>query len=365
MYKVYFAEDEERVRRAIVDTVDWESVDFKVCGESGDGETALREVLERKPDVLITDIKMPMMDGLELSRLVKKELPNTVILILSGYDEFSFTHQAIRIGVSDYILKPIVPAKLLQALGRAAEEIEQQKDEQRKRRIMQDNLFSRIDDLDPANLTDIRPVINRYAVTDFVKTAERTEINSFAAQQAALIWESAHYNRLYFLCCLYDIFTTLSDAAASIGITAGPMKSFLRPEDDIPSRQALENILKTTLERIIAARDELADSKSQLVSRARLYMENHHNDPDLSLSAVAHAVNVAPNYLSALINRESGQSFSEYLNQLRIKHAMELLRSSSESLSEIARQVGYNDPYYFSKMFKKTLGVSPREFKKM
>ena len=121
MLRVYFVEDEAMVRRAIIDTVNWEKADIEVCGQADNGEIALPEILALKPDVLITDIKMPFMDGLELSRLVKHDLPDTLVMILSGYGEFDFTHRAIHVGVFDYILKPVTPEKLLQALNRAAQ----------------------------------------------------------------------------------------------------------------------------------------------------------------------------------------------------------------------------------------------------
>lgn len=365
MYKLYFAEDEVCVRRAIIDTVDWNSAGFSVCGESGNGEQALREVLQQKPDVLITDIKMPGMDGLELSRLAKKELPNLVIIIISGYDAYVFTHEAIQIGVTDYILKPITVMKLLKALNRAVEQIEQYKDERRKQTIMQSRWVNGSMRLGSEELINVHQVVDRGAILDFVKTAEYTEIQTFAKRQAKQIWEIGQDNSMYFLCSIYDVLATLSDAVSSMGITVGGTGLLLQPGEEIASQEELEQFLISCLERIIRTRDKMADSKSQLVNRARLYMEEHHSEAELSLTSVASAMNVAPNYLSALINRESGQSFSEYLNELRIRHAMEMLRSSTDSLSDIAKKVGYNDAYYFSKIFKKTLGVSPREFKKM
>ena len=85
MVKVFLVEDESIIRRGIRDNIAWESHGFEFVGEAGDGEYAYPLILNTKPDILITDIKMPFMDGLELSRLVKKSLPKTRIIILSGY----------------------------------------------------------------------------------------------------------------------------------------------------------------------------------------------------------------------------------------------------------------------------------------
>ena len=106
MIKVFLVEDEFTIRESIKKTVHWESEGFELVGEAGDGELAYPMILASQPDILLTDIRMPFMDGLELSKLVKKELPEIKILILSGYDDFSYAQDAIRIGVEDYLLKP-------------------------------------------------------------------------------------------------------------------------------------------------------------------------------------------------------------------------------------------------------------------
>ena len=107
MIKVFLVEDEVVIRDAIKNSIDWEQEGYEFVGEASDGELALPMILKEKPDILITDIRMPFMDGLELSRLVKKELPDTNIIILSGYDEFEYAKEAIKIGVEEYLLKPI------------------------------------------------------------------------------------------------------------------------------------------------------------------------------------------------------------------------------------------------------------------
>lgn len=118
MIKVFLVEDEVVIRDAIKNSIDWEQEGYEFVGEASDGELALPMILKEKPDILITDIRMPFMDGLELSRLVKKELPDTNIIILSGYDEFEYAKEAIKIGVEEYLLKPISSNVLLEHLGR-------------------------------------------------------------------------------------------------------------------------------------------------------------------------------------------------------------------------------------------------------
>lgn len=123
MLKVFLAEDEFIIREGIKNNIDWQAHGYEFCGEASDGELAFPLIQKLKPDILITDIKMPFMDGLALSRLVKKELPETEIIFLSGYEEFDYAKEAIQIGVARYLLKPINGDALLAEVDIVAEDI--------------------------------------------------------------------------------------------------------------------------------------------------------------------------------------------------------------------------------------------------
>lgn len=116
MYKVFLVEDEIVMREGLRNAINWEQYGFTYIGDAADGEMALPLIREIKPDILITDIRMPFMDGLALSALVRKEMPDTKIAIISGYDDFTYAQQAINIGVEQYLLKPITKGKMIEAL---------------------------------------------------------------------------------------------------------------------------------------------------------------------------------------------------------------------------------------------------------
>ena len=99
MIKVFLVEDEYVIREGIKKNIDWQAHGYEFCGEAGDGELAFPMIQEIRPDIVITDIRMPFMDGLALSRLIKKEFPETEIIILSGYEEFEYAKEGIKIGV--------------------------------------------------------------------------------------------------------------------------------------------------------------------------------------------------------------------------------------------------------------------------
>ena len=111
MYKVFLIEDEIVIREALERMIPWNEYGFELVGKAKDGEIALPMIRKTKPDVLITDIKMPFMDGLTLSGIVKKEIPEIRIVIVSGYDDFEYARKAIALGVDDYLLKPAIMSR--------------------------------------------------------------------------------------------------------------------------------------------------------------------------------------------------------------------------------------------------------------
>ena len=127
MLKIFLAEDEVVVRETIKRIIPWEELGFELVGEAADGEMALPLLIRQHPDLLITDIKMPFMDGLTLARLAKKEIPGLKVVILSGYDDFNYAKQAIGIGVEDYLLKPITKNALIERLSEIRSRYEHEK----------------------------------------------------------------------------------------------------------------------------------------------------------------------------------------------------------------------------------------------
>jgi two-component system response regulator YesN len=140
MYKIVIVDDEEIVREGIRDNVEWAALGLEFAGEAEDGLQAYELVKKQNPDILLVDICMPHMDGLEFSRLVKDTHPDCKVIIVTGYDEFDYAQQAIRLGVDDYILKPITCAELTELLEKVVKELDLEKMQQREVRHLKEQL---------------------------------------------------------------------------------------------------------------------------------------------------------------------------------------------------------------------------------
>ena len=139
-YKVFLVEDEIVAREGIRDKVNWATAGFAFVGEAPDGEVALPLIENLQPDLLITDIKMPFMDGLQLSKIVRERMPWVKIVILSGHDEFNYAQSAVKLGVSEYLLKPITAVEIRHVLQRIAALLDQEQAEREKLKQLQSQI---------------------------------------------------------------------------------------------------------------------------------------------------------------------------------------------------------------------------------
>jgi two-component system, response regulator YesN len=127
MKKIFLLDDEVQVREGIKNSIDWKKEGFIYCGDASDGEIALPLVEKYQPEIVITDIKMPFMDGLEFSRIIREKMPAVKIIILSGHDEFEYAREAMRVQITEYCLKPISANELLKILHKVSHQIDQER----------------------------------------------------------------------------------------------------------------------------------------------------------------------------------------------------------------------------------------------
>lgn len=529
MYKVFLVDDEVIIREGIRDNVKWENTDFIFAGSASDGEMAIPMIQKIKPDILITDIKMPFMDGLQLSKIVKKTIPDMKIIILSGHDEFNFAREALSIGVEEYLLKPVRSASLLEVLERTAKQIESEKNQKMSMENIKKQLekyvpyardkfleeltmgmvssaeviencehfnidilseyyiaeiieiessgedeenerqndiaaFSRdieeeasIDkDIIKFNKSYTESVLiikgndcellrkKAYSIADrikrkfeehssnkitvcignarerikgitqsykdaevvksykyiygknritgfdslkidlfgrkeivnlrkvdigsFMKCGTSSEIEKFTDSYISNINEAEISSPLYIHYVYIDIMLKACEYINELG---GYGKKIL-PEasnvekvlSEISYLDELREKIVMILKRVFEYRDNNAENKyGSIIIKAKEYINKCYSDADISLNTVASYVNVSPSHFSTIFSQETGENFIEYLTGVRIKKAMELLKSTKQKTADISYGVGYNDSHYFSFIFKKIVGMTPREYR--
>jgi two-component system, response regulator YesN len=520
-YKVFLVEDEVVTREGMRDKVGWQAHGFTFCGEAPDGEMALPLLQAARPDLLITDIRMPFMDGLELSRIVRDRMPGVKIIILSGHDEFEYAQKAISLGVSEYLLKPIsvqdlhavldkVVAELdreseerlalrelreqieenraalreryllklvtgaaspadaiekgaalgldlvarcylvvvvrvepagagqpvefgasLRALQIAAEVVGQDPDVFLVRHEMQElvlllkgsspehvheardlllermrqalapdgwrpvagsgALQTRISELcssfveasgalgagtagrpaenfgDGFDTTELLRV-DRSAVEDYLGAGTVEGFDPFFDAFVRPLGESALRSAVVHTYIFMDIVLAAARFVDELGGDAERVVPELHDLDTVPTgsetAEQLRERARAVLLRALVFRDARAGrAYAGVIKQAQEVMERRYMEPELSLNDVAAQVNLSPCHFSAVFSQETGRTFKEWLTEIRIKKAKELLRTTGLKTFEICYRVGYNDPHYFSHVFKKQTGVTPGEFR--
>lgn len=518
-YKVFLVEDEIVAREGIRDNVDWASLGFAFCGEAPDGEVALPQIETIQPDVLITDIKMPFMDGLQLSKIIRERMPAVKIIILSGHDEFQYAQEAVKLGVTEYLLKPIGVRELHETLQKIADQLRRDQEEEDNlqklkaqvednRTVVQERFLLRLvtgslsvaEAIEQSQRLRIDIIAPFYVVLviKFTLPTATGQFNYHAYQQVrhmiagvlannpdvfvvkkdleemALIIKSSRADTLTqeanFLAGLISnevaqksqcqltvgqgqIKNRLGDLAASfteaqislkdnvldqhinttpqadkdelLKLNKDALKKFLafgnldefnsffelylKPlsqaalgshliknyifvdlvlttarfvhhlggnvDQVIPEINEIETRLmnitsidqvKTETEKMFTSAIAFRNGQNQavlLIDKVKEFINSNFDNADLSLTEVASQVNLNSSYLSTLFSQETGQTFKEYLTGVRIDQAKQLLRTTSLKSVEIAERVGYNDPHYFSTVFKKSTGLSPRNFR--
>lgn len=245
MIKVFLAEDEVIIRQGIKNNIDWKANGFELVGEAGDGEYAYPMILKTQPDILLTDVKMPFMDGLELSRAVKKALPKTKIIIFSGYNEFDYAKEAIKIGISDYLLKPVTSASLMESLKKVADQI---LEEQENSRLLERYFINYEKYMDFPAKSDYSGV-DRKLIKNFLKTGNIEECGIFIEEYFEAVGKGNYTSLLLRQYMTMDIFYCVQEF----------IKSLNAAEQDTPSElMDLKRVTKA-IEKVESTMDYLKE----------------------------------------------------------------------------------------------------------
>ena len=156
-YRILLVDDEEEVRKGILRKMDWEKLGFQVAGDAENGEEALEKIEQLKPDVVMTDIRMPYMDGLTLTARIRQKYPSMKVLIFSGYDDFEYAQQAIKLNVAEYILKPVNVEELTEILNRVRENLDEEIEQRRDINLLRERYRSSL------------PIIREIFLNDLVR----------------------------------------------------------------------------------------------------------------------------------------------------------------------------------------------------
>ena len=520
LYRVLLVDDEEDIREGISRKMDWLGLGFSLVGEAANGQDALELAESLRPDVILTDIKMPFMDGLELCRILTDRLPAARFVVFSGFDAFEYAKQAIQMNVVEYILKPINADELSAVLRRLKDQLDRERAERRNVELLRSRYTENLPvlrELFYANLLDghIEPGTEReraarldidlqgeeWAVgLAYIGSDRRDALSTLSVQK--LLEESLTADRcrltlyndwvavivsltesftIYDLIRVLDRVCTLAASYLGLTLTVGvgaPCKElsgmarsaaeartaleyrsmvgrgqviyigdlepdggqvltfeeadertltaavrlgseqevrdaeaalagkireanpsagqynlflmepvthlmkmtrrsgvgveevfgtgFSLPIQDsaLPSLEELEGWCAERYLRLrMLIRRRQTDSAGQTVETAKEHIRQHYAESDLSVEKLCAYLHLSSTYFSTLFKRETGTSFTAYVTTVRMEAAAEAIRGTEEKTYLIAQRCGYEDPNYFSYVFKRHFGVTPTKYR--
>lgn len=400
MVNIIVVEDDEIVRDSIVHGVDWRAHGIHIAGDAGDGLEGLELIQRIRPDIVISDIRMPFMDGLELAERTLSLFPHTKFVFLTAYEDFNYAKEALRLKIYEYVMKYADRRQVLEAVLRANRELlEERKLHKRNEQslaLLRTELFRELTSAGSAP-THIERLMDEAEITcrgdRFMVAVVHAEWSDATPRHTLLEFINDHLyaldlgwafthsdnsrltmlfnfrNREEPIEAVYDVFDRIeAQAGADAGLRIGVSHIHVGIHHlHIPWNEALKALEIGMLlsQSGVTAYDSInysETSQHELFNRIVAIVDQEYMHK-LTLHDLANRVHISHTYICALFRKYKACTLSHYVIELRIAKAKDLLTHTNKKVYEIAELLGYTNPQYFSILFKKWTGCSPVKFR--
>ncbi len=342
--KALIVDDDVFVRKCLIQKLPWLELDFSQVLEASNGAEALEIALREKTDLVITDVKMPLMGGMELAKRLNQAMVDISIMLLSEHSAFELAQQAIKCGVYDYILKPLTAERLEEICGKTRQAM----DELSMRRYY----------------TALK--IDSSSIEEIV----REHLESGDAQALAdtfryiAVGSIHHYDLKRFgLTFLSELFDQAREATFAKDEMAELRKASLTAYSQLKKVEDLLAFVQETCPKCMALCATGPAISTPHARKMVKYIDTHYMDPDLSVAQVSEWMHLSPIYTGALFKKCEGKSIVSYIHEVRIEQAKKLLQDPNVSVKEVSIRVGYITPDYFTRLFNKMVGMAPSKYR--
>ncbi len=356
LYKAVIIDDEIWTRETIKKLAKWKENGLEVVGEASDGEYGLELIRHTRPDVILTDVKMPNLDGIQLIRQLRAEQNDALVIFISGYDDYTYIRSALKLDALDYLLKPVKEEELNKMLALCTSRLSKQEHlvmQEEEKGFLQvpwaADFFTKQENLCDALISTDTDVI-REKCRDILVLVQKYETGEPSKGTMVCVYYSMMNHLEQFL---------LNRELKPHDITADKETSFVFSRDlgFVQMMEYLEQLYLLTAEKI----HELNRNRGRFnVAPIEKYMQEHFTEA-ISLEMMAEQFYVSKEYLSKAFKQETGRGFWEYLTSLRMERAKELILDYKIPLKEVGELTGYMDQAHFYKTFKKYHQKTPGE----
>ena len=358
-FSVLIVDDEKMPRESLHHYIPWEEYGVRSIYEAQDGESALELASEKKPDIIISDIKMPRRNGLSLAEEVRRILPDCQFIFLSGYSDKEYLKGAIRLKAASYVEKPIDLDEIRGVLTEVCEQLRS------TRRPDPEILFFRggPDNTEPLNDCIFTPddvLFTRLGEAVRHKNRHETEHLLEPLYRDLLRCEGTPPDTVRSLYCrIVFLFINAAESRNLAPVAAAGNDSLLKIAGE-ETLSGLHAILKSLCVMYFNA---LESEEPDPLTRVNQYLEAHWSEPELTVLDMAQALGFTNTYLCAAYKKSCGRTINQQITLLRLEHAKDLLAHSSLRLYEVGRRVGYADGKYFTRVFTRETGMTPKQYR--
>ncbi|MEK5645841.1 hypothetical protein BK138_32165 [Paenibacillus rhizosphaerae] len=330
MPKYLIVDDEPLIRKGLIKLITRVAPGWSLCGEAWDGLEGVQLAQSLRPDLILTDIRMPKMSGLEMSgKLIELAIPIPVVFF-TGHDEFTYIQTAMKNKAFDYLLKPVKENDVMQLFDRYAREIGPAKEIRREDlSLVKQYEFHLQSVLESGNVSQLEQLESWYD-----KLQEFMSLRNFVE----LTTRTLHSHLLR-----HDV----------IGMEFKPVINDTNATNVICSLQAF----------CITQLEEVQNNQSNLlIQQVKDWLELHL-DANPSLTEAAELIHLSPTYFSEYFKKHVGETFLNYMVRLKIQRSKQLLGDHSLRIYDVASRVGYTDHRHFSRVFQSKVGLTPTEYR--
>ncbi len=346
MLKVLIADDDYRICSCLRNVIEWADLGYELIGEAHNGLEIISFAKEQHIDVLLTDVKMPYMDGLEVCKYFQTHSKKTDIILLSAYEEFDIVREAINYNVCEYVLKPLTAEKLGSVSKILASIFERYEHERYASYLLIDSKFKEQmwDNLKQENLNYFRDI---FVELDSEYSDELMVVKAIYVRMIGIFYEYMTY----------------------IGF---PMKQIEKyRQANMERLECLESVAEMTIQMKQIFTDVLQFSPdssenhiASIVEKIKAFIHDNYKDAMLSRASIAEHMSLHPGYVSRVFGEYMNIGIAQYIMQVRMEFAVDRLLSTNNTVGTIAEFVGFSDSRYFSKNFKRMYGMTPGEYRR-
>ena len=390
MYKTLFVDDERLIREGISNLIDWERITGQELTLAENAKVALKYLEHEKYEIVISDIYMQDMNGIELAKCIKEKWPDVVVILLSAYEDFDYARKAIEAGVFKYLLKPVIPEELEDAVNEAISQVKINEETKKRidhsqevledyRRELKKSLWK---DILSGNMRNEDEILERFEKMNMPKNISPIYVVVYETDDETMLYQNqVAIDRVVSSCFESYIDTVFMDDYIVILLKKENAKSVLYAFGDLVKEMfhfevymgegkivkdlsTLHISVESAKYNIQKNRANKKDEPTQIVLAAVEMIRKEIENVDFNINTIANALYLTPAYFSRVFKRKMGMTCKDFIKNYRIDLAKELLQNTDLSIQQISEKTGYATVYYFSQQFKQVTGESPGNFRK-